>query len=378
MKIELHILQNFAPSCLNRDDTNSPKECEFGGCRRARISSQCVKRAIRWAPVFAEKTAAEPSKRTRLLKENLAKRLEKRKLGQPEQIGRVLGEAIPALLTKLDKKGLTDVGIYLGPGEIAAFEQQLADRWPDLAGDKPKEALGEAHKELSKLFKDGVTSAPDVALYGRMLASKAGVKIHVDAACQVAHAISTHKVGVEFDFFTAVDDLQPKEDPGAGMMGTVELNSACYYRYANIDLEQLKSNLGDDEGLARKTVEAFLRAAVAAIPTGKQNSMAAQNPPSFVFGVVRDNGLWSLANAFVDPVRAGKDGDLVDSSVARLESYWERLVEVYGDSGIREKCAVGLNSRKPTVLPRAKNFEELVKKVMAALAFRPNQGGAGK
>ena len=48
MIIELHMLQNFAPSCLNRDDTNSPKECEFGGYRRARISSQCIKRAIRF------------------------------------------------------------------------------------------------------------------------------------------------------------------------------------------------------------------------------------------------------------------------------------------------------------------------------------------
>src|SRR5690606_34772008 len=47
MKIECHIIQNFPPHCLNRDDTNSPKDCEFGGVRRARISSQCFKRAVR-------------------------------------------------------------------------------------------------------------------------------------------------------------------------------------------------------------------------------------------------------------------------------------------------------------------------------------------
>ncbi|MGH2353252.1 MAG: type I-E CRISPR-associated protein Cas7/Cse4/CasC, partial [Chloroflexota bacterium] len=31
MIIELHLMQNFAPSNLNRDDTGQPKDCEFGG-----------------------------------------------------------------------------------------------------------------------------------------------------------------------------------------------------------------------------------------------------------------------------------------------------------------------------------------------------------
>ena len=212
MKIELHILQNFAPSCLNRDENNTPKECEFGGYRRARISSQCIKRAIRRAPVFAQQTQAEPSDRTRLLKKHLAERLERRKL-PGDQVAAVLTDAVPALLTKLDKKGLTDVGVYLGPGEIAHFEQELVDHWVDLTKGNRKEALAEMHGRLSQAFKGGVTSAPDVAMFGRMLASKNGINIHVDAACQVAHAISTNKVGVEFDFFTAVDDLQPKEEP---------------------------------------------------------------------------------------------------------------------------------------------------------------------
>src|ERR1700726_3904869 len=49
MFIEIHAIQNFAPSNLNRDDTGSPKDCEFGGHRRARVSSQCLKRAVREA-----------------------------------------------------------------------------------------------------------------------------------------------------------------------------------------------------------------------------------------------------------------------------------------------------------------------------------------
>lgn len=45
--VEIHVLQNFAPSNLNRDDTGAPKDALFGGTRRARISSQCSKRAVR-------------------------------------------------------------------------------------------------------------------------------------------------------------------------------------------------------------------------------------------------------------------------------------------------------------------------------------------
>jgi CRISPR system Cascade subunit CasC len=366
MFVELHVLQNFAPSCLNRDETNSPKECEFGGHRRARVSSQCFKRAIRLTPVFAATTKANPSDRTRLLRACLAERLASKHA--PEEVAAVLDEAIPALLTKLDKKGVTDVGIYLGPGEVALLEKAIEARWGELSSAQRKKALEEVHKELGKEFKGGITSAPDVALFGRMLASKTGIDIHVDAACQVAHALSTHKVGIEFDFFTAVDDLQPKEETGAGMMGTVEFNSACFYRYANVDVEQLKSNLGNDEELAKRTIEAFLRAFVAAIPTGKQNSMAAQNPPSFIFAVVREGGLWSLANAFVTPVRAdGKDGLVVKSREA-LEKYWERISAVYGDSAIRAKCAVSVDAGKSS-LPDAGSFEGLIKSVMAGVAF---------
>jgi CRISPR system Cascade subunit CasC len=130
-------------------------------------------------------------------------------------------------------------------------------------------------------------------MFGRMVEIEGGkpfgkLQLGTDAACQVAHAISTHKSGVEFDFYTAVDDLLPHGETGAGMMGTIEFNSACFYRYANVNLEELKKNLGDNENLTVDTFEAFIRASVEAVPTGKQTSMAAQNPPSFIFAVVRE------------------------------------------------------------------------------------------
>src|SRR5690606_27169067 len=111
---------------------------------------------------------------------------------------------------------------------------------------------------------------------------------------QVAHAISTHQVNAEFDYYTAVDDQKPKDTAGADMIGTVEFNSACYYRYANIDVAQLAANLGNDRDLAIAAVRAFLVASRDAIPTGKQNSFAARNAPSFIMTVVRPSGAWSL------------------------------------------------------------------------------------
>jgi CRISPR system Cascade subunit CasC len=136
---------------------------------------------------------------------------------------------------------------------------------------------------------------------------------------------------MEMDFFTAVDDLQKRDEAGASMMGFTGFDSACFYRYARVDWEQLVRNLDGDTALAQRTVEGFLRAAVQAVPSAKQNSFAAQNPPSLLLAVVRRDGMgWSLANAFEQPVRPRGDGGLVAASVERLDAYWGHLCKVYG------------------------------------------------
>jgi CRISPR system Cascade subunit CasC len=158
---------------------------------------------------------------------------------------------------------------------------------------------------------------------------------------------------MEFDFYTAVDDLRSEDTQGSDMLGTVEFNSACFYRYANIDVEQLKGNL-DDEELAHKTVAAFIRAAVTAVPSGKRNSTAPQNPPSFVFVVARDAGLWSLANAFVKPVRPTQGSDLIENSIKALDEYWGQLATMYGAEHIRGKWVASLTPNGLTHLKDAK------------------------
>ena len=284
MYIELHLIQSFAPANLNRDDTNNPKDCEFGGVRRARISSQCIKRAIRNEPVFAETTGMEIGQRTKRVIERLRKQIG---AARPEaEVNTILPAFVPAFLSKLDKDGQrTAVLLYLSSAEIEGISNKLLENWGELADEKKRAAVAERlAKELVKEYK-GRTSAPDIALFGRMLAEKP--ELNLDAACQVAHALSTHRVTMEMDFYTAVDDLNPDDTAGAGMMGFTGYNSACFYRYARLDWEQLVKNLGDDRDLALRTVEGFLRATVQAVPTGKQNNFAAQNPPSFLLAVVR-------------------------------------------------------------------------------------------
>ncbi|MBI5965495.1 MAG: type I-E CRISPR-associated protein Cas7/Cse4/CasC [Chloroflexi bacterium] len=334
MFIELHILQNFAPSNLNRDDTGNPKDTEFGGVRRARVSSQAVKRAIRLHPVFAKTTDVEPAVRTRWMTRLLAEALVK--AGKPEEQAKEVANAFSVQYSKLEeKKGHTSVLLYLSKTEIETAVKSLTEKWKEITknlkdGKSPE--LDTFAKEFFKELKDR-TSAPDIALFGRMLAEKP--ELNIDAACQVAHAISTHRVNMDMDFYTAVDDLTRDDEAGAGMMGVTAFNSACFYRYARVDWDLLVKNLGDDKELARKTVEGFLRAAALAIPSGKQNSFAAQNPPDFMLGVVRKDGQsWSLANAFETPVKPGRDGGLMSASIQKLNEYWTKLNKVYGGDGI--------------------------------------------
>ena len=330
MFIELHIIQNFAPSNLNRDDTNNPKDTEFGGVRRARISSQCIKRAIRLAPVFANTTGTDIGIRTKWLARLLAQEFVDRGIAPDEAEGVALDFA-KAYAGGMTENGRTNVLLYLSPEELRAFSNTLLQNWEAILADtsEKKPVFDPIIREIGRTTKDR-TSAPDIALFGRMLADKPDLSL--DAACQVAHAISTHRVNMDMDFYTAVDDLQEGEETGAGMMGYTSFNSATFYRYARLDWRQLVANLSGDTELAARTVEGFLRASVVAIPTGKQNTFAAQNPPSFLLAVVRQDGMsWSLANAFERPVSAWRDTGLVEPSIRALDQYWGSLVRMYGN-----------------------------------------------
>lgn len=358
MKIECHILQNFPPHCLNRDDTNSPKDCEFGGVRRARISSQCFKRAARDA--FTQYQSFDPAfkaVRTKRIVEQVVDRLEK--LGRPREQATA---AVIQLLAQVNlKMATTDEGtedktqylLFLPERKLQEMAKLTNDNWDALAAGgaetaapndagkgkaKPKAKPAKAEASVPKEAKAAVAAllkdaqqTPEIALFGRMIADNPDW--NVEAACQVAQALSTHRVAMEFDFFTAVDDLKGETTSGSDMMGTVQFNSACFYRYAVVDCRALQDNLGGAEqaALSKASVEAFLQAFVHARPTGKQNSMAAHTLPSLILLTVRDKGQpLSLANAFVRPVDL-KNGSLEESSHQALAAHFNKVTRMYPD-----------------------------------------------
>lgn len=387
MFVELHILQNFAPSNLNRDDTGAPKDCEFGGWRRARISSQCLKRAIRRDGTFVDLLAGKGGVRTRRLIVEVAERLSGQKPAPDETVSIIADVFKEGGIGRAERgtpeegeKDTTKLILFIDADAIDRIVGVFRERWESLQR-KNTDAKAAVVREIGRILSESA-KVPDIALFGRMIEISndkpfGKAQLNVDAACQVAHAISTHKVNMDFDFFTAVDDL-PGGETGAGMMDTVGFNSACFYRYANVDLRQLLKNLQGDERLAGKTLEAFLRASVEAVPTGKQNSTAAQNPPSLVFAVVRNKGLWSLANAFVRPVRPDGKGDLVQNSIRELDRYWGKLVATYGEDGIVGKWLCGPDLPALEALSKAdveamegpgSGMDKLIRGVMGAARF---------
>lgn len=378
--IEIHALQNFAPSNLNRDDTGAPKDALFGGTRRARVSSQCSKRAVRG--YFDQKkkeglfSSGELAVRTKRVYQAIADLLD----GKHDKTEALAKAEIALSYVKLKaaEGGKTQYLLFLGQKEIAALADAIHEFWDQIVSvaDVPSEkgkgkgkkaaaisAPKEVQERIDSIFNGG--KAVDVALFGRMLADMP--EKNQNAACQVAHAISTHSVEREFDFYTAVDDLKPEDTTGADMMGTVEFNSACFYRYAVVDWEKLVKNLQDDSALAIKGLRAFLEGFVLAEPTGKQNTFAAHNPPEFVAVSVRRNTApRNLANAFETAVRVKKDESLTRKSAEELIKKATALKAVYG--GEEKTLVLNLTEAKLDGFGKsAASLQELLDGVLSAV-----------
>jgi len=355
MLIEIHALQNHAPSNLNRDDTGSPKECIFGGVRRARISSQCLKRSLRRSDVFQKALEGHLGMRTRQLPEQVRERLIAR--GASPDVAAVAAKKASGFGTKEGKEQTPDAqGKYQTPQTMFLTEQDI-DAVVAVMHAAIETAKSSA-KELDKIKAADLQKeaqpkgfrpiSVDVALFGRMTTSEA--LRDVEAACQVAHALSTHKVDHEFDYFTAVDDLrglsEEEEDGGADMIGDVEFNSACYYKYLSIDTAELVRNLTGEGPFRRKAgevsasdhaaavelaasaVEVLIRALALTVPSGKQNTFAAHQRPDLMLVEARAaNTPTSYANAFVEPVRpfSKLDAGLVAGSLDKLKGHVELL-----------------------------------------------------
>lgn len=380
--VEIHALQNFAPSNLNRDDTGAPKDAIFGGSRRARVSSQCLKRAVRqyFNGLVEQKTLAsgDIAFRTKRMLDALIKSLADKGRDDVESAEKVRA-ALSSVGLALKDEGKTEYLLFLGQREIDDVAAIIDERWDSIkvntessdegkkTGKAKKKAAKNADPELKKaidkVFNGG--KAVDVALFGRMLADMPEKNQY--AACQVAHALSTHTVEREFDFYTAVDDLKPEDTAGADMLGTVEFNSACFYRYAVVDWEKLVENLQGDSELAEKGLRAFLEGFVVAEPTGKQNSFAAHNPPELIsISVRRNTSPRNLANAFETPIQTSKRESLTGTSAEALAKKAKVLQGAFGgqeNSYVLNLTSVGSDGLGTTV----SSLQELVDKSISAL-----------
>ncbi len=326
--IELHILQSFPVSCLNRDDVGAPKTAVFGGVTRARISSQCLKRAIREFAQDNLPAARFGGQRTKLIIEPLKKALLEQEVAEPAAAKYAL--EIADLLSGLDDKTVDKEGkakegkiprvgtlIFLSSAEIKALAADVA---------KLVKTDAKAKLDTKKLIKAcqsaPLSDAADIAIFGRMVAK--GPDLTLEGAAMFSHALSTHRADNDIDFFSAVDDAKLKEeDAGAGMIGTLEFTSAVYYRYAALNLALLadKDHLGAltaDE--RRKVADAFIHATLLAVPEARKNSMNAHNPPACVLGIYKDHGQpMQLVNAFEKPVWS-KQG-LIEKSIEELKNH---------------------------------------------------------
>lgn len=301
--LDIHAIQSVPPSNLNRDDTGSPKTAQYGGVRRARVSSQSWKRAIR--TYFLDNSdEANVGVRTKEIVQYVAKKI----MQQDNTIS--LEEAL-----KIADKVFNDAGVKT---------KDLRAKALFFLGNKQAEKLAQI-AIAGNYKKDDVQNiikadqAIDIALFGRMVADDPS--LNEDASSQVAHAISTHAIQSEFDFFTAVDDLSPEDNAGAGMLGTIEYNSSTLYRYANIAVHELSHQLNNKEAV-KNTLKLFVESFSNSMPTGKVNTFANQTFPHFIAITLREDRPINLVSAFEEPIKSN-DG-YARKSIQRLAEEFKK------------------------------------------------------
>ncbi|MFC7217722.1 type I-E CRISPR-associated protein Cas7/Cse4/CasC [Streptomyces polyrhachis] len=387
--LDVHALQTVPPSNLNRDDTGAPKTAVYGGVPRARVSSQAWKRATR--TYFASENLLEASElgvRTKKIVDVLADRITGLDPSLTQEAAlRLADETVKAtgLKTEVPKRKATAAKdgepdpapetkylVFLSARQLDGLARLAVDGAPDITAFLKDKKNKDRAREIAD-----TRHSVDIALFGRMVADAAD--INVDAAVQVAHAISVHRVENESDYYTAVDDQNTDEETGAGMIGTVDFNSATLYRYAALGVHQLAENLGqglrEDEPLTtpvRRAVEAFVHGFVASLPTGKINTFGHHTLPDAVIVKLRSTRPVSFVAAFEEPVR-GQSGGHVREASERLAEYVPDIERAYGDedSTLTWVLRVGPNTHQLAGLGNeTQNIGELVTAVGQAVAER--------
>lgn len=318
--IQLHALTAYPPANLNRDDVGRPKSAIFGGHPRLRISSQSLKRAWRISDVFERRLSGHMGQRTQRLGEKVMDHLRQKGLGEKK------AQEIATEIADIFGKRET------GEGKNPTYIRQLAFISPEereaAFALADKLAAGESFDSKNAGVLRQADTAVDIAMFGRMLADDP--QYNREAAAQVGHAITTHRVVVEDDYYTAVDDLKTSaEDAGAGFVGEAGFGAGLFYLYACIDRDLLVRNLTGEQELANQGVMAMVEAAATVSPKGKQASFASRAKASYVMVEKGELAPRTLASAFLKPV----DGDdLLGRSIDALRATRERFAHAYDDA----------------------------------------------
>ena len=406
MFVQIHMLQSMPPGNLNRDDTGQPKKCIFGGVTRGRISSQCLKRNIRLSDIFQEAFGGTTANRTKYLprlvgdallesgaipadeiegvKGGIAAQFKKETKGEPEE-----GDAKGGEATGID---VTPQLVFFPPPfakKVASLISNLRKKHPKayakfigrkdkLSKQEDKEADAAIASFREEAFRAKESMSVDIGLFGRMTTSD--LVADVEAACQVAHALSTHEALTEGDYFTAMDDRQGDfitsqvEGKGAAFLGSGDTvtfySSAVYYKYLNVDTDSLAKHLGSDsEDQAHHAAAVLIQAAALATPKGKQNSFAAHSVPELILVEVSvKKQPISYANAFLEAVRGD---DLMRESVEALSAYCGSIAAAFAPADTRRYLlAVGnaAGVQFPFDAARAASLTELAAAVEKAVS----------
>ena len=305
VRVEFHILQSFPVSCLNRDDVGAPKTAQIGGSTRARVSSQCWKRQVRLAMHELGVTLAI---RTKKVDEMVS--AECLKIGATQEQANESAKPISEALTK-------DTLHFFTQTEAEAFAAYAKEK-----GFDPKQIEAKEIAKLAKRVFRPAVDGLDIALFGRMVAQAAD--LNVEAAASFSHAISTHKIANEVEFFTALDDRS--EEPGSAHMGSLEFNAATYYRYISLDIGQLVQTLGSDDSI-NPTIDAFVKALYTAVPSARQTTQSAASPWEFARIFVRKGQ--RLQVPFETAIKADQGGFL-QPSIAALTEYLAKKEKLSG------------------------------------------------
>ncbi|MEZ5593686.1 MAG: type I-E CRISPR-associated protein Cas7/Cse4/CasC [Gammaproteobacteria bacterium] len=322
--LNVHVLISHSPSCLNRDDMNMQKSAIFGGVRRVRVSSQSLKRAMRRSDYYREHIGL-PTDRTRelgLLKQKYVQALADQ---YPEDI-------VVKVISYLAFDNDQNIDDKTRAGAVApwtvhevAYLCGLLETNSDLDRKKLEKLL---EKESAPL-RAALAKTPDIAFSGRMATS--GLMASIDGALSLAHAITTHAVDADIDWFTAVDDLTAESgETGSGHLDTQEFSAGVFYRYASLNLRQLQENMGDitrQEALA--IAQHLVQLLATVVPDAKQHSFAAYNPADFVLASLSDMPI-SGANAFEKPICNDKKSGFLEPSIKAFQNYWQDTYEGYG------------------------------------------------